>query len=287
MALRSTEVAAGGIVWRNAGSSIEILVAHRPKYDDWAFPKGRLDRGETILECAHREVVEETGLSIDVERRLPDLTYRKPSGRRKLVAYWAMKHRGGKFIPNREVDLIMWLEPRKAMKQLTYLRDRDLLDQLPDKWNRPAKRLIVVRHAEAGRRSDWKKDDRKRPLSKAGRRQASRLVTKLAGYRIDRIISSPAARCIETVAPLAEDRSLDVSRDNDLWETAGKKATVRMLENLSKGTTVLSTHRPIVERIVQHLDLPARTRPTAKGALWLVEFRKGQVTDAHHFRASR
>ncbi|MDH3499903.1 MAG: NUDIX hydrolase [Acidimicrobiia bacterium] len=284
MATNNVEIAAGGLVWRRTRSGVEVLLAHRPSYDDWAFPKGRVDKGEALIECGYREVVEETGFDVRVGRRLPDTNYLKPSGRPKQVGYWAMECVGGEFVPNREVDQATWLKPKKALRLLTYDRDRELLRQLPATWHGRVQRLIIVRHAEAGKRGAWKKGDNLRPLSKTGRSQAKRLVTQLRPFEIDRIHSSPATRCMETIGPLAKARSLSVRVVDDLWEEAGSKSTTRLLEDLKKGTTVMCTHRPIVERVRKTLGLgAAHSGVSPKGSGWIVEFRDGQIVDHHLF----
>ncbi len=283
MTSNNVELAAGGVVWRKTQSSIEILVAHRPAYGDWALPKGRLSNGETLIECAAREVREETGLDVEIRRRLPDIEYTKPSGRPKRVAYWAMRQIGGDFIPNGEVDKIQWLKPSKALPVLSYERDRDFIQQLPAKWTRRPRRLILVRHAEAGKRGEWKKDDRARPLTKQGHRQADELVNRFRPFRVDRIVSSPATRCLQTVEPLAAARSLDVVADDDLWEEASAGATRRLLKNLSKGCTVMCSHRPIVERMLDGfgIERPGQ-KVSPKGAWWIIDVCDGRAQD-HHF----
>lgn len=282
MTSNPVELAAGGVVWRKTQSSIEILLAHRPAYGDWAFPKGKLSSGESLIECAAREVREETGLEVEIRTRLTDTAYTKPSGRPKRVAYWAMRQVSGDFTPNGEVDQIKWLKPGKAVKLLSYERDRDLVLQLPDKWTRQPRRLIVVRHAEAGVRDQGKSTDRTRPLSKIGRRQAAELVERLRSFRIDRILSSPAERCLETIQPLAEARSIEVVSEDDLWEEAGAKATQRLLRDLAKGTTLMCSHRPVVERI---LDAFAIERPNGavspKGSCWIIDLCAGHAADHH------
>lgn len=116
--------AAGGLVVDDDG---RVALVHRPKYDDWTLPKGKLDRGESFEDAALREVEEETGLRCELGRELGSTRYRDSRGRPKLARYWEMRPLEGRFEPNDEVDELRWLEPDAAAELLTYERDRELL----------------------------------------------------------------------------------------------------------------------------------------------------------------
>jgi 8-oxo-dGTP diphosphatase len=118
--------AAGGIVRRDG----EVLVVHRPKYDDWSFPKGKLDDGESWEDGALREVEEETGLRCSLGAEIASTSYTDSRGRPKLVRYWLMSPEAGEFEPTDEVDEIAWLSPEDAVARLSYARDRELLESL-------------------------------------------------------------------------------------------------------------------------------------------------------------
>jgi 8-oxo-dGTP diphosphatase len=123
--------AAGGVVWRaGAGGEPEVLLVHRPKYDDWTLPKGKLDAGEGSEEAALREVEEETGLRCALGEELASTEYADRYGRPKRVRYWAMQVDDGQFQPNHEVDEVRWLQVPSARQTLTYDRDREVLDSL-------------------------------------------------------------------------------------------------------------------------------------------------------------
>lgn len=124
-------LAAGCVLWRPdaTGRGVEIALVHRPKYGDWSHPKGKLKRGETLRECALREVREETGHSCELGARLPTLRY-PVNGQPKEVSYWAARALDGAFAPSHEVDALLWLPPAAARARLTQLRDRELLDAL-------------------------------------------------------------------------------------------------------------------------------------------------------------
>jgi 8-oxo-dGTP pyrophosphatase MutT (NUDIX family) len=115
--------AAGGVVRRGD----DVLLVHRPKYDDWTLPKGKLDPGETDEQAALREVEEETGLRCRLGRELPTIRYDDRHGRAKQVRYWEMEPESGEFVPNAEVDEVRWLPPAEALALMTYDRDRDVL----------------------------------------------------------------------------------------------------------------------------------------------------------------
>ena len=124
--------AAGGVVWRrDAAGAREVLVVHRPQYDDWTLPKGKLLSGERDEQAALREVEEETGLRCELGPELPSSTYHDRRGRRKVVRYWAMRPLEGDFQPHDEVDEIRWLPPAGAADALTHERDRAVLAALP------------------------------------------------------------------------------------------------------------------------------------------------------------
>lgn len=131
LGLRRKVRAAGGVVARhNESGGLEVLLVHRPRYDDWTFPKGKCDGAESDEDCALREVEEETGLRCRLQQELASTKYRDSHGRRKIVRYWAMTRVDGSFASSREVDEVRWLTPNTASGQLTYDRDRDVLASL-------------------------------------------------------------------------------------------------------------------------------------------------------------
>jgi 8-oxo-dGTP diphosphatase len=120
--------AAGGVVWRPAGGTVAIAIAHRPRYDDWSLPKGKLDDGESWEDAALREVHEETGLRCRLGEELEPVGYHDRKGRAKVVRYWLMEpEEDVAFTPNDEVDELRWLAPEEAARELTYPHDRELV----------------------------------------------------------------------------------------------------------------------------------------------------------------
>ena len=118
--------AAGGVIVRDG----QVLLVHRPKYDDWTFPKGKCDDGEGDLACALREVEEETGLACEPVRELSSTAYEDARGRPKRVRWWLMRPLGGDFEPSDEVDELRWLDADGAAALLSYVRDVRLLEEI-------------------------------------------------------------------------------------------------------------------------------------------------------------
>jgi 8-oxo-dGTP pyrophosphatase MutT (NUDIX family) len=124
--------AAGGIVCRKGSSGeTEIVVVHRPAYDDWTLPKGKVDPDETPEECALREVKEECGFRCELIRPLGCTAYVDRRGRNKVACYWVMEVLSGRFRPGGEVDRMIWMSVPDAVKRLTYERDKALIAQQP------------------------------------------------------------------------------------------------------------------------------------------------------------
>jgi 8-oxo-dGTP diphosphatase len=231
--------AAGGVLWRPAAGSagIEVALVHRPKYDDWSIPKGKLVVGEHPVLGALREVWEETGLVGVPGRRLRDIRYDK-DGRPKRVRFWAMRSTDGDFVANDEVDQMMWLPPREARRHLNPARDQAVVDDLSldavATWP-----CLLVRHGSAGERSAWEGDDRERPLDDLGEKQAEALVPFLSAYQIRRVLAADVLRCLETVGPYAEHARLTVDSEPLLSETGYADqpdlAVQRLLDILGSG----------------------------------------------------
>ena len=195
--------AAGAVVWRPDADGTQVALVHRIRYGDWSFPKGKRDPGEQVLLTAVREVAEETGLAVILGRRLAPTCY-DSDGVPKRVDYWAARcdDATAAFTPNDEVDELAWLPVAAAAGRLSYPRDAVVLSEFAAA---PASTvpLILLRHAEAGRKADWRHDDLIRPLDSCGTRTAQALAGLLSCFGSCRVISSPAERCLATVRPFA------------------------------------------------------------------------------------
>lgn len=198
-----TVQAAGAVIWRPGPDGPEVVLVHRPRYDDWSFPKGKRNRGEHLLTTAVREVAEETGLRVVLGRPLSPSRY-LAQGRPKLVRYWAARPVASSgFVPGSEVDQISWVPAGQAAGVLTYERDVLLLNEFAAAPvdTHP---LILLRHAAAGSKYPPGADDLARPLDAEGVADARRLAGLLGAFGPCRVLSSAAERCVATVRPYAE-----------------------------------------------------------------------------------
>jgi 8-oxo-(d)GTP phosphatase len=196
--------AAGAVLWRPSDAGIEVALVHRPRYDDWSFPKGKQVSGEHLLVTAVREVAEETGIRAVLGRRLPAARYQS-FGRPKRVDYWVGRPASdgrAAFRANDEVDALAWLPVPAARGRLSYSRDAAVIDEFADGPADTAA-LVFLRHASAGHKGSWPGDDLDRPLDARGAADADRLAGLLSCFGPGRVISSAAERCVATVRPYA------------------------------------------------------------------------------------
>ena len=296
-------VAAGTVPWRRAGDGIEVLLVHRPRYDDWSLPKGHRDPGEPITETAVRETLEEAGVSARIGGRLGHTEYRTPDGAPKVVHYWAaevLTDHG--FTPNKETDDRRWVPPRDAAAMLSYGHDADLVERL-GAVGVPESTVLFVRHAKAGSREDWDGDDDLRPLSDTGQAQADGLAEFLPRFGPERVITAPPLRCSQTVDPLVAKLGLETAveplmGEHAYWEDehAGR---VRFGEIASvPGVTVVSSQGGVIPDVVEALLLaeqrgggrgtvavPDNGVPSHKASTWVLGFAAdGEMLFADYYR---
>jgi len=196
-------LAAGAAIWRAAAGAdgdAEVLLVHRPRYDDWSLPKGKSEPDEHILLTAVREVWEETCVRPVLGPRLPTVEYLS-WGYPKRVSYWSAFSSGHEAAPGHEIDAVSWLPLAQARKQLADTHDNPVISAFLPRQTVP---LILIRHASAGRKAEWPGDDDARPLDVQGAADAQALAGLLGCFApAARVVSSPALRCTETVRPFA------------------------------------------------------------------------------------
>jgi 8-oxo-(d)GTP phosphatase len=284
-------LAAGAVLWRPNGdpSSLEVAIIHRPRYDDWSLPKGKVDPGETEPVTAVREVHEETGYSSVLGRRLAAVSYPVEQGIKK-VRYWAARRVDGDFNPNAEVDELKWLPVAEAMKQLEYPQDRKVLRRFA-KQPVDTKTLLIVRHGTAGSKSRYKGDDQKRPLDKHGRAQAESLVGVLLAFGADVLYAANRVRCHQTLEPLAEELAATICNEPLLTEEAyaenRKAARHRILEIAGAGgTPVICTQGRVIPDLITWWCERDGVRPdksrNRKGSAWVMSLADERLVAADH-----
>jgi 8-oxo-dGTP pyrophosphatase MutT (NUDIX family)/phosphohistidine phosphatase SixA len=318
-------LAAGAVLWRpGRRGDVEVALVHRPKYDDWSLPKGKVEDSESLPVCAVREVLEETGYGIRLGRPLGTQTYavrgssdgrpsdgEAPGGgqRTKEVHWWAAEaaEAGGDgagcsapWEPSAEIDDVVWLEVDAAAGRLTRPDDAALVRRAARDALRRTTAFTVLRHALSVPRSTWDGPDDQRPLTDDGRAQATALVPMFAAFGARSVVTSPAERCVATVRPYAtQDRAgrpevtVRVDEAFDEHEVGhAAKATRALLVDVDRGLpTVVCTHRQTLPVIMQSVagstavTLPLR--PLPKGAFHVLHVADGQVVGSETHRPPR
>ncbi|HKF31556.1 MAG TPA: NUDIX hydrolase [Jatrophihabitantaceae bacterium] len=277
--------AAGGVVWRDDGGPLRIAVIHRDRYDDWSLPKGKLNHGESRLSAAVREVHEETGAVVAATRRLIETAYLVDDVP-KTVQFWAMRYRSGEFTRNSEVDDLRWLPLPEARTTLTHDVDRSVLDAFAARPV-PQSVIVLLRHAKAGRRTQWQGDDRLRPLDKAGRLQARELPAFLSAFTPVSVVSADRVRCVQTLEPFAVATGMDLAISpafSDESYLDDPEATRNELLALAKSlpAAVVCSQGIAVPGLVTDLTGLEDTR-ARKGAAWVLSFADGAVVSADYY----
>lgn len=281
--------ASGGLVFRHCEGRPELLVVHRPQYDDWSLPKGKDNAGETPQQAAQREVLEETGVTARIVKPLDDVQYDTSSGNDKVVRYFAMKMLSSvPFQPNDEVDEIRWVTPDEAAVALSYDFDRQLVREADINRLALTGLVFLVRHAHAGDRNSWLEPDHLRPLSTKGLSQAAALGELLAAKGVDRILSSPYVRCEQTMDPLSHRTQLPVELARELAEGAGS-AAARLIQANAGANVVMCSHGDVIPSTLDHLvrqgmviKNDAGLFDCKKASVWVVSIDGGQAAEAHY-----
>lgn len=263
---RPPVLAAGALVWRLKNDKLQVLVVHRPRYDDWSFPKGKAEPGESMVLTAIREVAEETGRQIVLGRYLGKARRRLVSGRKKRTLYWAAQvlpeHGPGEGLraavkpaSKREIDKVRWWKVEKAARKLTHADDKRLLARLVDWYESgqlQVRSLVLVRHAKAVSRATWGygiNSELTRPLVMGrGQAQARDVADLLSAYGVRELVSSPWKRCVDTLAPYAHGCGLDLRSDEAFTE----------LSALTSPEVMQASFRDLLEREPALTGLPGR-----------------------------
>ncbi|NKX53521.1 NUDIX hydrolase [Arthrobacter sp. E918] len=266
--------AAGALCWRVRENKLQVLLIHRPRYRDWSWPKGKLDSGETLPECAVRELREEIQVDVQLGIPLPTVRYRISSGI-KEVFYWAARLQDVEPVPDgTEVDEVKWCPVDEALELLSNPSDREPLEELITAHSRgdlETYPFIVVRHAKAKPRSTWNKAEGERPLAATGRRQALAVCRMLTAWRPKRIASSPWVRCVQTITPYVEAQQVKKLRTvpqltEHAAERSPKKARAAIEALLDKQkSTAVCTHRPVLPQVFKVME--KRMSPKLAGKL--------------------
>jgi len=260
--------AAGAVPIRGEGQAREVLLVHRPLYDDWSLPKGKAHAHELLPATAVREVGEEGSVSVRLAAGLTPMRYGVGPAI-KFVSWWVgttlscLPHQA-----NAEVDRAEWMSPAKALKTMTYSGERSILEEatsLPETTP-----LIILRHAKALSRETWEEDDRQRPLSPAGQLQLPYIDQILKAFGVTNLFSSSSTRCVETLEPYAASISSQIVTTSLLTEEEAQDHTVgAYIAHLAQavgvaGTpTVVCGHMPVIPSMLTALGIQAYPMATA------------------------
>ncbi|GAA1680379.1 NUDIX domain-containing protein [Microbacterium lacus] len=264
--------AAGGVLWRVVDDKLLVLLIHRTQYRDVTLPKGKVDPGEMLAETASREIFEETGIRVSLGVPVGVSRYRMPNKRQKIVHYWAAEAtdaaiRASAFVPNKEIAALEWVPLKKAAGRLSYPVDVEILEhfaRLVDEGVLQTFPLIVLRHAKALPREEWDAADAARPLTGRGKKQANAIVGPLLAFGARKIISSPATRCVKTVAPISAALGRKIEKtaliSQDAWEEGTSDARTIVGQRVrARKPVVLCSHGPVLPEILTEIAMATGT----------------------------
>jgi len=286
--------AAGGVLWRSqASGAVEVALVHRPGYDDWSLPKGKLRRGEHPLVTACREVAEETGIHATAGKRLDIEHYDTELGP-KAVEFWAMHGPDSPFTPTTEVDRLAWMPLTDARWRLRYRRDAYMIAALQAMAGSTlaASAVLLVRNARAvpaGRPGAAEAD---RPLGDGGRGQAQALRRALPAFGPSRLLSAGGTRFADTLRPLGADLGLPVETEPAFGEqeyaASPGRGTARVLELADAGGTAAvcapgAVIRHLLVTLAEDVALDVREYPAVKGSVWALFFSGGRLAAADYY----
>lgn len=280
-------VAAGTVLWRRLSDELlQVALAHRPRYDDWSFPKGKVEVGESEISAAHRETLEETGYSALFGPELCTIDYLVGESK-KTVRYWAAQAIGEPELVSdiSEVDQIIWLTIADAYEKLTRKGDKLVLKNF-EAFGADTIPLILLRHGKAVAREEWDGDDGDRPLAQVGQIQSIRMLAKYLPFAINEIHTSDAVRCYETVSPMARSLKLEMYYWSELSEYAfekDKKAAINVIEDIieSQARALVCGHNPVLPGIVKKFIGKKTFKELEHGLMpgeaWILHHKDGEI----------
>jgi 8-oxo-dGTP diphosphatase len=287
-------IAAGLVIWRKSDSKdVEIAVVHRPRYNDWSIPKGKLEVGEALLACAYREGQEETGLNFSMGPFIGETEYVVTEGIKK-VSYWAARASADQspFHANDEVDQLQWWTLDQALESLTRDSDKEIVAKFMD-TPFEATPLVMLRHAKALAREEWHGEDEDRPLDNLGQIQAKRMLSIYQAYGLQSIVTSDAVRCYDTVLPMARALGIEPVITKEISEYTFKKDKDRAKDYIRElasevgkesTTTLICSHNPVLPKMLEKLLKKSELREVAPdlaklqpGDAWVVFMKKKKI----------
>jgi 8-oxo-dGTP diphosphatase len=278
---------AGAVLWQAIDDAeVKIAIIHRPRYDDWSLPKGGVDAGETHIQAAFREVLEETGVKAIFGPEIGTVDY-EVNGVTKEVRYWlAEADQFNAATPNpEEVDATEWLSISDAINKLSNSDDREIV-RMAEEFGFGSTPLVLLRHTKALKRDQWDGDDGDRPLEHIGQIQAAKIPAIYAPYAIEKIYSSDAIRCVQTIEAMAAEYGITPIYSSEISEFGFEKDSEKALDYalsvmLSDKPSVMCSHNPVLPKLVKKLigkknfkRLSAELKP---GDSFVLHHRSGEV----------
>lgn len=293
--MNPTVIAAGAVVWRYDGEgNVHVLLIHRPRYDDWSIPKGKLDEGEQLIACAYREVIEETHLKVSFGPFITETEYYVADGL-KRVSYWAAHayDPNDNFVANAEADEGRWLTIEEAIELATRESDKEVLSVF---FKSPfdSQALIMLRHGKALAREEWLGGDEDRPLDQRGSLQAKRMISIYQAFNIEKVITSDAIRCYDTVEPLTKALDLKLKVEKDISEQSWKRdkeLAIEFAKEIIKDerTILVCSHNPVLPRMLEKLtkkiDFDYPDNKLQPGEAWIIHHKKKEVLQIDRLEA--
>lgn len=279
--------AAGALLWReNSERNLEIALVHRPKYDDWTLPKGKIEPGESALQCAYRELIEETGIKAAFTQQLGSVEYEE-SGQRKRVIFWAAQSSSSNdaFVANDEVDELRWLSVEDAIVTASFDSDREIIKTFQSR-ERHTDTLIILRHTKALERGDWDEEDSQRTLSEQGLQQAQALILHFQPFSLEEIYTSNYLRCVQTVTPLAEARGISITHVPSLNEETFEADPTRSIAfanalKQDEKNILICSHNPVIPTMLRGiLNTKLKNKDLIKlepGDAWIIHRIRGEI----------